>query len=85
MSDHAYIVAAARTPIGSFQGSLAALTAPQLGATRSEPRSTVPPSTGRLRSMKCIMGNVIAAGLKQAPARQAMRRPGCRTPAAPPP
>ena len=32
MTSHAYILSAARTPIGSFQGALAPLTAPALGA-----------------------------------------------------
>jgi len=32
MSQHAYILSAARTPIGSFQGALSSLTAPELGA-----------------------------------------------------
>jgi len=32
MTTNAYVVAAARTPVGSFQGALADLTAPALGA-----------------------------------------------------
>jgi acetyl-CoA C-acetyltransferase len=72
MSDHAYIVAAARTPIGSFQGSLAALTAPQLGAIAI--RAAVDGAAIDPGSVsEVLMGNVIAAGLKQAPARQAAR------------
>ncbi|MCZ6710431.1 MAG: thiolase family protein [Gammaproteobacteria bacterium] len=67
-----FILAAARTPIGSFQGALASVTAPELGAhaigaldfSDREPVDEV------------IMGNVISAGLKQAPARQAMRLAG---------
>ena len=70
-----YISAAKRTPIGSFQGSLAGFTAPELGAHAI---------TALLDEAQCapgdvdeiIMGNVISAGLKQAPARQAMRQAG---------
>lgn len=74
-SDHAYIAAAARTPIGSFQGSLAALTAPQLGAIAIRgalERAAIDPDA----ISEVLMGNVIAAGLKQAPARQAARTAG---------
>src|SRR6185295_9740575 len=67
---NAYIVSAARTPIGGFGGSLAALTAPELGAAAlaaAVERARVPaPAIEQV-----IMGNVLAAGLGQAPARQA--------------
>jgi len=75
MSDHAYILSAARTPIGSFQGCLAQLTAPELGAhalAAALDRSGLAAE----RVNEVIMGNVISAGLKQAPARQAMRKAG---------
>jgi acetyl-CoA C-acetyltransferase len=36
MSEDIYIVAARRTPIGSFQGALSALSAPQLGAAAAQ-------------------------------------------------
>jgi acetyl-CoA C-acetyltransferase len=75
MSQQAYILAAARTPIGSFQGSLAALTATELGAhamAAALARSGLPGAAVD----EVFMGNVIAAGLKQAPARQAMRKAG---------
>jgi acetyl-CoA C-acetyltransferase len=75
MSDHAYVLAAARTPIGSFQGSLAALTATELGAhalAAALKASGLAPE----QVDEVFMGNVIAAGLKQAPARQAMRKAG---------
>jgi acetyl-CoA C-acetyltransferase len=64
------IVGAARTPIGSFMGSLAAVPAPRLGAIAIRAaleRSGVAPSTVD----EVIMGNVLQAGEGQAPARQA--------------
>jgi acetyl-CoA C-acetyltransferase len=66
----AYLLSAARTPIGSFRGSLAALTAPELGAKAiraAVERVRVPAEAVE----QVIMGNVLAAGLGQAPARQA--------------
>jgi acetyl-CoA C-acetyltransferase len=66
----AYLIAAARTPIGSFGGALASLTAPQLGAhaiRAAVERAGVPPEAVD----QVVMGNVVAAGLGQAPARQA--------------
>ncbi len=79
MSSQAYIVSAARTPIGSFQGRLAALSATELGAhairaavTRAE--AAVGDGVNAAAINEVIMGNVISAGLKQAPARQAMRQ-----------
>jgi acetyl-CoA C-acetyltransferase len=65
------IVAAARTPIGKFLGSLAPLTAPELGAVAIKAaleRSGVP--AGDVQEV--IMGNVIQGGVGQAPARQAL-------------
>ncbi len=67
-----FIVGAARTPIGSFQGTLAALTAPQLGAEAiraAVERAGVPAE----RIGEVLMGNVLQAGVGQAPARQASR------------
>jgi acetyl-CoA C-acetyltransferase len=64
------IVGAARTPIGSFLGSLSAVTAPRLGATAIRAaleRSGVAPGSVD----EVIMGNVLQAGVGQAPARQA--------------
>ncbi len=75
MSHQAYILSAARTPIGSFQGELSALTAPELGA--SAVRAAVSRSQQDPSSVdEVILGNVISAGVKQAPARQAMRGAG---------
>jgi acetyl-CoA C-acetyltransferase len=64
------IVAAARTPIGSFMGSLSTVSAPMLGATAIK---------GAINQInldvnlidEVIMGNVVQAGVGQAPARQA--------------
>ena len=64
------IVSVARTPIGSFMGSLATISAPKLGAIAIR---------GALEKIKLapnlvqevFMGNVVSAGLGQAPARQA--------------
>src|SRR6185369_14170124 len=65
-----YIVAAARTPVGSFLGSLAELPAPRLGAIAVRgalERAKLPPdAVGEV-----FLGNVLSAGIGQAPARQA--------------
>lgn len=64
------LVAAVRTPIGKFLGSLADWTAPQLGAAavaEALRRAQVPPE----RVDEVIMGNVLQAGVGQNPARQA--------------
>ena len=64
------ILGAARTPIGAFLGSLAPLTATQLGAIAIRcaiERSGLAPE----RIGEVFMGSVIQAGLGQAPARQA--------------
>jgi acetyl-CoA C-acetyltransferase len=65
------IVGYARTPIGSFQGTLASLPAPKLGAQAIKAaleRANVKPD----QVSEVIMGNVLTAGIGQAPARQAM-------------
>jgi len=65
-----YIISTARTPIGSFGGSLASLTAPQLGAVAIKgllKRSGVDAK----EIQEVIMGNVLTANVGQAPARQA--------------
>jgi acetyl-CoA C-acetyltransferase len=64
------IAAAARTPIGAFQGSLAALPAPELAAQLIRAllgRTGLDSAAVDL----ALLGNVLAAGLGQAPARQA--------------
>jgi acetyl-CoA C-acetyltransferase len=64
------IVGAARTPMGGFQGELSALTAPQLGSVAIkgalERAGVKPADVGEV-----LMGNVLPAGIGQAPARQA--------------
>ena len=65
-----FIVGAARTPIGNFLGSLASLPAPRLGAIAIQAaldRARVRPE----QVDEVYMGNVIQAGVGQAPARQA--------------
>ncbi len=64
------IVAAKRTPIGSFQGSLAEVSAPKLGSIAIKAVLEASGLKGEDVS-EVIMGNVLTAGLGQAPARQA--------------
>ena len=73
MSSEVYIVGAARTPVGSFQGALANQKAPQLGA-HAIAAALGQASVDAVEIDEVIMGNVVSAGLKQAPARQAMRQ-----------
>jgi acetyl-CoA C-acetyltransferase len=70
-----YILGAARTPIGSFQGALSALKAPELGA-HALAAALRQSGLEEADVDEVIMGNVISAGIGQAPARQAMRRAG---------
>ena len=72
MSEAIYVLGAARTPIGSFQGALARQSAPALGAHAIQGALANAVATAD-EVNEVIMGNVISAGLKQAPARQAMR------------
>lgn len=66
----AVIVAAARLPTGRFLGALSGLTAPELGARAI--RATLERSGVDLEQIEeVIMGNVVQAGVGQAPARQA--------------
>jgi len=70
MSESVYIVAAKRTPVGAFQGTLSALTAPKLGSIAI--KAALEQSTLRPEDLQeCIMGEVLTAGVGQAPARQA--------------
>ena len=64
------ILSATRTPLGAFQGSLASVSAPRLGATviRSALEKA---SVARADVTDVFMGNVLQAGVGQAPARQA--------------
>src|SRR5262245_24043539 len=69
------IVGAARTPIGAFQGALAAVPAPKLGAAAIaaalERASVRTQGDGAARVDEVFMGCVLPAGVGQAPARQA--------------
>ncbi|MBN1634720.1 MAG: acetyl-CoA C-acetyltransferase [Ignavibacteria bacterium] len=70
-----YIVSAARTPIGSFQGSLSSKKATELGAIvikEAVKRANIKPED----ISEVIMGCVLPAGLGQAPARQAAIKAG---------
>src|SRR6202158_4645279 len=64
------VVSAVRTSTGKFQGALRGFTAPQLGAlvvAEAVRRAGIDPAIVD----ECIMGNVVAAGNGQNPARQA--------------
>ena len=64
------ILSAVRTPLGSFRGSLASVPAPRLGAAAI--RAAVERSGIEVETVdQVIMGNVLQAGIGQAPARQA--------------
>jgi len=71
----AVIVSAVRTPTGRFLGGLKDLSATDLGALvvrEAVARAGIDPASIE----ECIMGNVVSAGLGQAPARQAALRGG---------
>jgi acetyl-CoA C-acetyltransferase len=75
MSKEVFIVSAVRTPIGSFGGSLSALSATQLGAIAIKgaiEKINLDPTMVE----EVIMGSVLQAGLGQAPARQASKAAG---------
>src|ERR1041384_2411329 len=71
----AVIVSAVRLPTGKFLGTLKDFAAPELGALvvrEAVRRAGIDPASVD----ECIMGNVVSAGLGQAPARQAALRGG---------
>jgi len=75
MTESVVIVSGARTAMGGFQGALAAVSAPELGAVAIKAaveRAGIAPTDVQ----EVIMGCVLPAGLKQGPARQAMRQAG---------
>lgn len=76
MSDDSIVILeGARTPMGSFQGSLAPVTATELGAVairEAVKRAGISPEDVD----DVVMGCVLPGGLKQGPARQAMRGAG---------
>lgn len=65
-----YIISAKRTPIGSFGGSLAGLSATELGA-RAISGALAAANVQPDQVQEVLMGNVVSANLGQAPARQA--------------
>ena len=65
------IVSGVRTPVGKFLGSLADLSAPELGAIAVREAVKRAGITDLNIVNECIMGNVVQAGLGQNPARQA--------------
>jgi len=70
MNKKVVIVSAVRTPIGSFMGALSTVSAPQLGAAAIKgalEKINLDPA----KVDEVIMGNVVQAGVGQAPARQA--------------
>lgn len=69
------IVAAKRTPMGGFQGALAEVSAPELGACAIA-AALAQSGLASERVDEVLMGNVLGAGVGQAPARQAMRLAG---------
>jgi len=80
--ENAVIVEARRTPVGSFGGILSSFSAPELGAvtiTEVVKKSGITPDDVQ----EVVFGNVLSAGIGQAPARQAALKAGLseRTPA----
>jgi len=74
MSD-AYIISGVRTPIGSFMGAFASISATDLGAAAVE-KAIANSKISANDFDEVIMGNVIGAGVGQAPARQAALKAG---------
>lgn len=75
MTESVVIVSGARTPMGGLQGSLSDVSAVELGTTAIKAaveRSGINPDT----IDEVFMGNVLSAGLRQAPARQAALNAG---------
>lgn len=64
------ILSAARTPIGSYLGSLSSFTAPELGAIAIK-EAVLRANINKDDINETIMGNVLQGGVGQAPARQA--------------
>ena len=73
-----YIAASTRTPLGSFQGVFTNLSAPQLGAAAV--KSSIAQANIKTEHIEEVyFGNVVSAGLGQAPARQAALNAGLQT------
>ncbi len=74
---HVYLVSAARTPIGKFGGALSSTPATDLGGVAiraAVERAGIDPATAAFDDV--LMGQVLQAGVGQAPARQAALRAG---------
>jgi acetyl-CoA C-acetyltransferase len=70
MTESVFVISGARTPIGSYLGALSSMPAPRLGAIAIEAaleRAGIAPE----QVDEVFMGNVLSAGIGQAPARQA--------------
>jgi len=70
------ILSAVRTPIGKFQGGLAAFSAPELGG-KVVAEAARRAGIDLQQIDEAILGNVVQAGLGQNPARQAALKGGC--------
>jgi acetyl-CoA C-acetyltransferase len=77
-SDPVVILSARRTPVGAFQGALAAVSAPQLGGVAIK-AALADSGVEASEVDEVIMGCVLSAGLGQAPARQAALAAGLPT------
>ena len=76
MTNPVYILSAVRTPVGSFGKAFAKLSGPQLGAAAIQGAvSSARLGLGDIQEV--FMGNVVSAGVGQAPARQATILAGC--------
>lgn len=73
--EQAVVLSGVRTPVGSFQGALSSLTAPQLGAHAIKAALERAGVKGE-QIDEVLMGNVLSAGIGQAPARQASKGAG---------
>ena len=70
-----YLLTGCRTPIGKFQGALSHLSAPELASARDcRSRRTARIDVDSVDEV--ILGNVLSAGVGQAPARQAALKAG---------
>lgn len=74
-ANEAVILSAVRTPMGKFQGALSNIPAPKLGAIAVE-EAVRRAGIDAADVEEVIMGNVVAAGLGQAPARQSLIQGG---------
>ncbi len=70
-----YILSGARTPHGSFMGSLSTIIAPHLGAVAIE-KAIEKAGISKDAVQEVFMGNVLTSGIGQAPARQAALKAG---------